>query len=121
MTRVDSDAWIRKAKKRKAYRDHYREKFFRDVGLKKGAHIQEIGGAPLAQAKLVQQLLSLTAKGSVPDDEQRSHINAAIEAFTAVGLGAGNMGGTAANQEKLDQYSMRALRDNWFYSPAFFD
>ncbi|RJE86544.1 hypothetical protein [Paracoccus onubensis] len=121
MTRVDESAWVPKAKKRKAYRDQYREKFFGEVGLKKGAHVQDISGAPAEQQKLVRTLMELTMKGAIPDGPQKKHISAAMGTLTTVGLGFGDMGSVAANQDLLDRYSMKALRDNWFWSPAFFD
>lgn len=121
MTKIDSDAWIPKAKKRKAFRDHYREKFFSDVGLKKGAHVQQISGAPEGQARQIKKLLALTASGSILEEDQKSHINVALNALSTAGLGTGDMGGTSENKDILDRYSMRSLRDNWFWSPSFFD
>ena len=53
MTRMDSDGWVPKALKLKAYRDHHREKFFRDVGLSKGAHVRGITGAAEQQRQFV--------------------------------------------------------------------
>ena len=121
MTRVDSDGWIPKAKKRKAYRDHYREKFFADVGLQKGSHVQQVTGAPDGQAQQLQKLLALTANGSVLDAKHKAQIKLMMKALSATGLGSGEMGSVSANQELLDKYSMRSLRDNWFWSPSFFD
>lgn len=121
MTKINSDAWIPKAKKRKAFRDHYREKFFADVGLKKGSHVQQIAGAPEGQARQMAKLLALTASGSVLDSKQKSHIYAAIDALSVAGLGTGEMGAVSENKDILDRYSMRSLRDNWFWSPSFFD
>lgn len=121
MTKVDSSAWVPKAKKRKAYRDHHRDKFFREVGLSKGAHVQDIAGAPEQQRQFVQDLLELTVRGAVPDGAHKSYIGAAATVLSVAGLGIGGMGGAAANQENLERYSMKALRDGWFWSPAFFD
>lgn len=121
MTKVDESAWVPKAKKRKAYRDHHREKFFREVGLTKGAHVQDIAGAPEQQRQFVQDLLALTLRGAVPDGVHKSYIGAVAGAISVAGLGIGGMGGTATNQENLERYSMKALRDGWFWSPAFFD
>lgn len=121
MTRVDTDAWIPRAKKRKAFRDHYREKFFSDVGLQKGSHVQQISGAPEGQARQIKKLLALTASGSILEQDQKSHINTALDAISMTGLGTGEMGGTSENRDILDRYSMRSLRKNWFWSPSFFD
>lgn len=121
MTKVDDSAWVPEARKRKAYRDHHREKFFREVGLSKGAHVQDITGAPEQQRHFVQDLLELTMMGALPDGAHKSYIGKAATVLGVAGLGMGGMGGIATNQENLERYSMRALRDGWFWSPAFFD
>ncbi len=121
MTRVDSDAWIPKAKKRKAYRDHVRDKFYKEVGMKKGAVVQEHTGAPQKQRVLATQLLNLTRKGSVPDGAQKEMVTLMAKSLGSTGLGVGGMGSTAQTQDLLDRYSMKNLRENWFWSPAFFD
>ncbi len=119
MTRVDSDSWIPKAKKRKAYRDHYRDKFFAEVSLKKHSHEREFKGAPQKQRLHVVRLMNLTRKGSLEEE----HVNFVIDmakVIGSVGLGKGLMGSIEKSQEDLDQYTMKKLRD-FFYSPAFFD
>lgn len=121
MTRYDSSAWVTKANKRKAYRDHVRDKFFSEVGATKNANAQGTTGAPQSQSSVVEGLLKLTAKGDLPDTGQKDMIDIAIKALSGVSLGAGEMGGTAQTQALLRQYSMKELRDNWFWAPAFFD
>lgn len=121
MARVDEDAWIPKAKKRKAYRDHYREKFFSEVGLRKGSHVQQISGAPADQLGIAQALLNVTAKGDVLDDTHKTMIKNTATVLLQVGLGHGAMGTVTENRTILDKYSMKNLRKRWFYSPAFFD
>lgn len=121
MTKVTESGWVAKAQKRKAYRDHQREKFFSEVGLTKGAHVQKVSGAPQDQRQTVQKLMTLTAKGSVLDGAHKANIASAAAALATAGLGMGGMGATAENQAFLEQFSMRNLRDNWFWSPAFFD
>lgn len=121
MTRVDSAAWVPKAKKRKAYRDHVREKFYAEVGMKKGADVQDHKGAPQKQRVLVTQLLNLTRKGTVPDGDQKDMMILMAQALGSTGLGVGEMGSSAQTEELLKKYSMKNLRKNWFWSPAFFD
>lgn len=121
MTRVDSDKWVSKAMMRKVYRDHHRNKFFREVGLEKGSHIQNITGAPEQQRHFLQELLELTVKGSLPDGEHKSHIATVSAILSTAGLGIGEMGKVATNRENLDHYTIDALRKTWFWSPAFFD
>lgn len=121
MTRVDSDAWIPKAKKRKAYRDHHRNKFFREVGLIKGADVQDITGAPHDGVSFVAELLDLTAAGSVPDPVHAATMAAMKGALMTAGLGIGQMGGVSETMARLDQYSLPVLRRGWFRSPAFID
>ena len=121
MSRVDSDAWIPKAKKRKAYRDHYREKFFAEVGLRKGSDVQTISGAPSEQASLVSDLLKITAKGDVIDPVQKTMIQEALGRLSAFGLGTGQMGSQSSNKQLFRTFSTKQLREHWFYSPAVFE
>ena len=121
MTRYDSAAWATKARKRKAYRDHTRDAFFKAVGAKKNLGPQDLDGAPQSQKSKVADLLKLTAKGSVLDSAQKDMIARAATALAKLDLGAGDKGGSAKTEATLRQYSMRNLRDNWFKAPAFFD
>ena len=119
MTRVDSTAWVLKAKKRKAYRDHYRDKFFAEVGLKKQSHEMDIQGAPQSQRLQVVRLMNLTRKGALASGHA-TQITEMAKILGSVGLGKGEMGSAAKLQVDLDQYTMKKLRA-FFYSPAFFD
>lgn len=121
MTKVDSDAWVAKAKKRKAYRDQTREAFFSAVGVKKGEVQQTHQGAPEKQRLLVTQLLKATKKGGDIDSTQATMITEMAKLLGATGLGKGEMGGLAKTDFDLNAMSMKNLRDNWFWSPAFFD
>lgn len=121
MTRVDSEGWIPKAKSRKECRDHQRNKFFREMGLAKGAQAQEIVGAPSQNAAIVSELLDLTAQSSLLEDAHAKSSIAMKAALTAIGLGQGEMGSVAETLVRLDEYSLRALRTDWFESPTFFD
>ena len=121
MTKVDSNAWIPKAKKRKAYRDHMRDKFYKDVGAKKGEVQQTHSGAPKSQRLTTTRLLNLTRKGSAIGSDHSDVILQMAKALGSTGLGVGEMGATAKTQLDLDSVSMKNLRQNWFWSPAFFD
>lgn len=121
MTRVDDAAWVVKARKRKAYRDRARNKFFREVGLKKGANAQDIVGAPAVQASQVAAMLQLTAKGQLDAGHQK--VIAACSALlqtSGLGLGA-DMAGMAEIETNLEDHEMTNLYKNWFTGPVFFD
>lgn len=121
MTKVTDPAWVPKALKRKAHRDAFRDRVFAEMGLTKGAHVQEFSGAPQDGLKLLATLLEVTAKSDVLDAAQKAMIPLALGQLQAVGLGLGAMGAEAATRENLDAWGMTALRKTWFYSPAFFD
>jgi hypothetical protein len=121
MTLVTDDAWVPKAKKRKAHRDAFRDRVFAEMGLTKGAQAQDCTGAPQDGLPAVATLLQITAKGDILDAAQKAMIPLALGQLQAVGLGLGAMGATAATQAHLDAWGMEALRKGWFASPAFFD
>ncbi|QBF33645.1 hypothetical protein [Thalassococcus sp. S3] len=122
MTRVDSGAWIAKAKRRKAYRDQARDKFFREVGMQKGAQAQDHTGAPISQRVRVTQLLNLTRKGDLVHGDHQAMATVMAVALGSTGLGTGGaMGNVAETQDMLDRHSIRNLRDTWFSAPVFFD
>jgi hypothetical protein len=121
MTRVDDAAWVAKAMTRKAFRDQARDKFWAEVGMKKGAHVQDVSGAPQERIGDMLALLSLTASGSLINGSHKAMIGIAQAALATAGLGTGAMGCQAANLQKLDDFGMVELRKSWFVSPAFFD
>lgn len=59
MTRYDSAAWAKKARKRKAYRDHVRDDFFKKTQAIKHAEPQDMVGSPSSQSDKVVDLLKL--------------------------------------------------------------
>lgn len=120
MTLITDKAWIDKAKKRKAYRDHYRDKFFAEVGVQKGQVEQHVIGAPKKQRLIAVKLLNATRKGGL-DPNHAKIVTAMAKTLASVGLGLGEQGKTAEIHDQLDKYSMTNLRKSWFYSPAFFD
>ena len=119
MTRVDSDAWIPKAKKRKAYRDHYRDKFYEEFELKKLSSDMDIEGSPKKQRLQVLRLMNLTRKGALESEHAKMLTKMAVT-LGSIGLGKGVMGAVSENRTNLHQYTMKKLRD-FFHSPAFFD
>jgi len=119
MTRVDDTAWVPKAKKRKAYRDHYRDKFFNDVDMKRCANEKDITGAPQKQRLAVVRLLNITRSGML-DHTHNAMITTMAKTIATNGLGKGIMGSVGDTQDDLKQYTMKNLRD-FFHSPAFFD
>ncbi|MEO9865611.1 hypothetical protein [Yoonia sp.] len=121
MTRYDSAAWAKKANKRKAYRDHVRDSFFKKTQAVKHAEPQDMVGSPASQSEKVADLLKLTAKGSGIDADQKDAIATALAAMKVVSLGTGTMGTSAKTEAVLRSFSMKNLRDNWFWSPSFFD
>lgn len=81
--------------------------------------MQDITGAPEQQRNDMQTLLALTAKGSVTD-VHRTWIATTADALQTAGLGVGAMGAVSENRDLLERFSMKNLRDKWFWSPAFF-
>ena len=121
MTRYDSSAWVAKANKRKAYRDHTRDKFFASVGLSKGESTYSQSGAPQSQQKTVLALLDLTLSSDLVDSNHSEMIRLVASTMASLDFGKGVMGGQAATDQNLAAYAMKSMRDNWFWSPAFFD
>lgn len=122
MTRVDKSDWIEKAAKRKAFRDHARSKFFREVGLQKKSHMDSISGAPQKQSGKIEKLLKLTTKSSLVKGDQQEAISRMFSVLAASGLGEdGEKAGSANTEASLAQMEMTSLYRDWFRAPAFFD
>ena len=122
MTKFDDAGWVEKARKRKAYRDHERTKFFRSVGLKKGSHVNEITGAPMQKAAHVKDMLNLTARSSIVDADQIAALAQMGSLLSSVGLGlSGEKSGLQSLEADVSKMDMTALKEDWFTAPAFFD
>lgn len=111
MVKIDDAGWNALAARRKAFRDHHRDKFFAEVGMTKNADAQDISGAPQSRRLDAVRLLNLTRKG-VTDQGHAGMITQMAMLLGSSGLGAGGgMGATAGNVQKLADNSYTALRD----------
>ena len=114
MTKLASDAWIAKAKERKAYRDHYRDKFFRENGVEKGSDPLTFAGAPKSQRRLILKLMKVTKAGGALDKDQEDMLAKMAGEMLKSGLGTGELGSLAETISPLDDYSYANLKKFFF-------
>ena len=119
MTKIDSDGWKAKARKRKAYRDHCRDKFFSACGLAKGASEKDVSDAPFKKRLDVIGLMKITRKGAV-DAEQARMMTVMAVSLAQTGLGRGLMGSFAGQVFDIERNSPEALR-SFFTTSMFYD
>lgn len=110
MTQFGSKEWVAKAKKRKAYRDHYRDKFFGQFSVEKGAVPWDAEGPPAEQRRKILKLMKLTKSGNALTADQEEMMVTSAKTMLKVGLGKGNMGTTAPTLFDLNLVSYSNLK-----------
>lgn len=110
MTQFGSKEWVAKAKKRKAYRDHYRDKFFSQFSVEKGAVPWSAEGSPIQQRRKILKLMKLTKSGNALTPDQEKMMVTLAKTMLQVGLGKGVMGITAPSLLDLDLVSYSNLK-----------
>ncbi len=119
MTSFDEDAWIAKARKRKAYRDHCRDKFFTACGVSKGAGPSDVTETPFQKRRAVVALMKVARKGIDDPDHRRMFSLLAIQ-MMRTGIGKGAMGHFSGNILDLEEHCNEGLR-SFFTTSMFYD
>lgn len=111
MTQFGSKEWVAKAKKRKAYRDHYRDKFFSQFSVEKGAVPWSAAGSPAQQRRKILKLMKLTKSGDALTPDQEEMMVTLAKTMLQVGFGKGKMGATAPTVLDLNLVSYSTLKN----------
>ncbi|RYG93339.1 hypothetical protein EU803_04370 [Loktanella sp. IMCC34160] len=114
MTKLCSAEWATKARKRKAIRDHYRDKFFAENGITKGADPLKFSGAPQNQRERVLKLMEITKSGGALTNDQVEMLETVKAQIMTVGLGSGELGAQAATTTSFDPFSYANLKKFFF-------
>lgn len=114
MTKLCSSEWAAKARKRKAYRDHYRDKVFRASGVTKGADPLSFSGAPIKQRKRILKLMKITKSGGALSEEQSKMMGLLAIEMMRMGFGKGEMGNVAETAQDFNIYSYTNFK-KFFY------
>lgn len=110
MTQLCSKEWAAKARKRKAYRDHYRDKFFTENGVSKGAIPSNQSGAPAKQRLRILKLMKLTKSGGALSADQEAMMVGLARQMLIVGLGKGIMGQVSESIQDMNTFSFSELK-----------
>lgn len=114
MIQFSTPPWLAKAKKRKAYRDHYREKFFKENGVTKGADALTFSGAPTSQRKRVIKLMKITKGGNALSSDQEEMLAQMASQIMVTGLGKGEMGTVSKTISSFDDFTYAKLKSFFF-------
>lgn len=114
MTKFGTSAWEAKAKKRKAVRDHYREKFFVQNNVITHSDPLKFSGAPKSQRKRILKLMKITKKGGALSSDQEQMMSKLAIEMLRTGLGVGAMGGVCETKASFEDYSFTRLQE-FFY------
>jgi len=114
MVQFNTQAWQAKAKKRKAYRDHYREKFFKENGVTKNTDPLTFEGAPKSQRKRVVKLMKITKNGGALSRDQEEMLAKLSAEILITGLGRGEMGNVAKTRASFDDFTYAKLKSFFF-------